>query len=125
MVKLQQILVVDDELEVLEVLKELFEDTVESVLTAINGEEALKILSEKQVDCIVSDINMAPVNGAELLRRLNQAQKNNISFIFYTAHGSEVHLKGIDLKKVTAIVAKPSFDNLEKEIFKIIESKKN
>lgn len=125
MAKLKQILIVDDELEVLEVLKELFEDTVETVFTAINGEEALRILTDKQVDCIMSDINMAPVNGAELLKRLNQNQKNNIPFIFYTAHGTEAHLRGIDLSQVTAIVAKPSFDNLEKEIFKIIEIKKN
>ncbi len=122
MAKLRSILLVDDEREVLEVLKELLEEYSDDVLTALNGQQALEVLERNKVDCIISDINMAPVNGPEFLRRVIERNLIDIPFLFYTAHGTEDQLKNIDLSRVRAIVRKPSFENLEKELLKIMEA---
>lgn len=121
MPKFKSILLVDDEREVLDVLKELLEEYADSVLTAMNGQKALEILDKTRVDCIISDINMAPVNGPEFLKRVVERKLGDIPFLFYTAHGTEDQLRHIDLSQVVAIVAKPSFENLEREILKLIE----
>lgn len=122
MAKFKSILLVDDEKEVLEVLKELLEEYSDDVLTALNGQQALEVLDRARVECIISDINMAPINGPEFLKRVIERNLTDIPFLFYTAHGTEEQLRSIDLSKVKAIVRKPSFANLEKELLKIMDA---
>ncbi len=122
MAKLKSILLVDDERDVLEVLKELLEEYSDTVLTALNGQQALEVLECNKVDCIISDINMAPINGPEFLKRVVERNLVDIPFLFYTAHGTEEQLRNIDLTRVRAIVRKPSFENLEKELLKIMDA---
>lgn len=40
------------------------------VIEAANGREALQILNATEVDLVLTDTNMAPVNGIELLKAL-------------------------------------------------------
>lgn len=122
MAKLKTILIVDDEHEVLDVLKELLNEYAENILGALNGKAALDLLESHIVDCIISDINMAPINGPEFLKKVIEKQLGHVPFLFYTAHGTEEHLQQVDLSKVTAIVSKPSFDRLETELLKIINA---
>lgn len=63
------ILLVDDEPDILESLRELIEVSLEDVevLTVESGEEALKTIQSQHVDLIVSDYKMPGMNGLELL----------------------------------------------------------
>jgi len=68
-------LIVDDEYYELEGLKESIpwsELGVSTVLTAINGVEAYKILTDVQVDIIITDIKMPGMDGIELIKKLRQ-----------------------------------------------------
>ena len=57
-----------------------------SVRDAANGFEALKILKEHVPDLIISDVNMEPINGYELLEQVRQDPNLiQIPFIFLTA----------------------------------------
>lgn len=86
------ILVVEDDVHLLEGLKELLEfaDTHYdfAVLTAENGEEGLAVLERRQPDLIISDVMMPVMDGYEFLR---EVRKNpawlQIPFIFLTARG--------------------------------------
>lgn len=62
------VLVVDDEQDICELVKDILEDEGYSVVVAINGEEARKAKLEHQPDCILLDIWMPDIDGISLLR---------------------------------------------------------
>jgi two-component system chemotaxis response regulator CheY len=64
------------------------------VLEASNGAEGLDLLRSKQVDLILSDINMPSMDGLEFLRQI-QAQKlaQNVPVVMITTESSEEHVK--------------------------------
>lgn len=61
------ILVVDDIEDIREGFADLFAKKNFNVSTAANGKEAIQILKEKNVDAVLSDIEMPCVNGLKLL----------------------------------------------------------
>ncbi|MCP4689520.1 MAG: response regulator, partial [Desulfobacterales bacterium] len=64
----QKILIVDDEQDMLQLLKRSLEPDMNcSVHTAPSGEAALKAMSETIFDLILADIKMPGMNGLELL----------------------------------------------------------
>ena len=66
------ILVVEDDRPLQDALVTTLEAAGFNVLAAGDGGEALKILGATAVDLVVSDVEMQPVDGRELLRRLQQ-----------------------------------------------------
>jgi two-component system chemotaxis response regulator CheY len=64
------------------------------VLEANNGAEGLDLLRSKQVDLILSDINMPSMDGLEFLRQIH-AQKlaQNVPVVMITTESSEEHVK--------------------------------
>jgi len=67
-----RILVVDDSVDSVEMLRRLFEMDGAIVDTARSGAEALKIVKNKHFDVILSDISMPGMDGFELLRLLQE-----------------------------------------------------
>ncbi|MFT4416678.1 response regulator transcription factor [Fredinandcohnia humi] len=63
------ILIVDDELDVINLLKDYFDMNDYFILTAKNGIEAIK-QAEKQPDLILLDINMPDFDGLEVCKRI-------------------------------------------------------
>lgn len=66
----KRILVVDDEPDLVEIIGDLFTKQGCTVLTAMNGEQALKILLEETIDAVISDVRMPKVDGFQLLTRM-------------------------------------------------------
>jgi two-component system, response regulator FlrC len=66
------ILVVEDDRPLQDAVVTTLEAAGFNVLAATDGGEALKVLAATSVDLIVSDVEMQPVDGRELLRRLQQ-----------------------------------------------------
>ena len=64
-----KILIVDDEKDIVAMLRRYFESKGFFVLTAANGAEALKQV-ERQPDIILLDINMPELDGLEVCRRI-------------------------------------------------------
>ena len=83
--KYPKVLIVDDNIEMIAYLKEIFSDTLECVF-AFNGAEALEKIKEHTFDLIISDLRMPLLNGAKFKEALNKmdAQKD-IPFIMITA----------------------------------------
>ncbi|MBQ8487737.1 MAG: response regulator [Prevotella sp.] len=56
------------------------------VLTATDGAQALRLLSDSNVDVVVSDVMMEPMDGFELCRRVKtDVNTSHIPFILLTA----------------------------------------
>jgi two-component system response regulator FlrC len=68
------ILVVEDDRPLQDALVSTLSMAGYKVLAASDGGEALKVLADSAVDLVVSDVQMQPVDGAELLRRLREKQ---------------------------------------------------
>jgi len=68
-----KLLLVDDDPMILESLGPLLERSGFHVLTASNGEEALKKVQSYHPDVIVMDVLMPRMNGREILRRMRNA----------------------------------------------------
>ncbi len=70
------VLFVDDEPEILEVRRLIFEVMGYSVLTAESGEEALELLRSNAVDAVVVDYLMPGIDGEETARRIRRMRAN-------------------------------------------------
>jgi len=81
-----------------------------------SGIEALKVLSEKQVDIVFSDIDMPELSGTSLLKSL----KNQPTFIFITSH-SHYAVESFDLDAIDFLVKPATFERLLKAVNKAIE----
>lgn len=95
------ILVVEDDIHLLEGIRDILRLDHYHVLTAQDGVQALEILNSQPElpDLIVSDIMMPHMDGVEFFRRVRQEQRwLSIPFIFLTAKGekSDYH-KGLRL----------------------------
>lgn len=66
------VLVVDDQSTAREVLSLAFEAAGFMVVSAEDGDEALRIVEERRPDVVVTDIHMPRVNGREFARRLRR-----------------------------------------------------
>lgn len=88
MTKPQTILVVDDEPDALEIVKEGMEFRGYTVVTATNGLDALKIIEEEHPDLIILDVMMPRMDGFETCRVLKAGyQTNQIPVLLLTARG--------------------------------------
>lgn len=80
------LIVEDDELNKMvieEMVRMLYPEC--RVLTAENGEEALRIVDNGSMDVILSDINMPVMDGYELVREVRTVRKLGIPMISITA----------------------------------------
>ena len=92
--------IIDDDNSILVLLDAYLSDTYR-VLTFDSGQAAINGLLGKQVDLVISDLNMPVVDGLQL-RKAVQGDLGNIPFIFLTGENTEkLHRLAIDdvLKK--------------------------
>ena len=66
----RRILIVDDEQDICECLRQFFTSRGFSVVSAFSGEEALERLAQESPDVILLDIKLPGLSGIEVLRRL-------------------------------------------------------
>lgn len=92
------ILLVDDETDLLTLLRYNLERAGLEVLAASDGEEALMIVSERRVDLVLLDWMMPHMSGIEVCRQLRRKPATrNIPIIILTARGEEAdRIRGLD-----------------------------
>lgn len=81
------VLVVDDEPNIVEVVSAYLQRELFNVVTANDGEMALRKVSEHNPDLIVLDVMLPKLDGLEVLRRVRAA--GNTPVIMLTARGEE------------------------------------
>lgn len=83
-----KLLIVDDEKDLLETLKDEFEAAGVECLTATGGREALAIVVAKAPDAILSDINMPNMDGITMLAEIRRIG-HEPPLVFLTAYGDK------------------------------------
>ena len=102
-----RVLHVDDEPRMGELTKDLLEMVADGihVKTATSGVEALSMLGDQRVDCIVSDYDMPNLNGIEFLAAVRDRDPD-LPFILFTGKGSEEIASDAIAKGVTDYMQK-------------------
>jgi signal transduction histidine kinase len=118
-----KILVIDDEKGMRDMLVYAFEQEQYSVAAVAGGEEGVKLLSEQDVDIVVSDIKMPTMDGVEVLERIKRDWPH-IEVILITGYGTmETAIESIR-KGAFDYVLKPfNIDDLIKVVKKAVETK--
>ncbi len=81
------VLIVEDDSDLQEALTDTISLAGYETRTAGNGEEALNVLKSEQIDMVVSDIQMAQMDGIKLLKRI-RSQHQDLPTLLMTAHGT-------------------------------------
>lgn len=85
----QKVLVVDDEADILEILKYNLEKEGYEVETAGDGEQAVAIAKKFKPQLVLLDIMMPNQDGVETCRQLREAPETSGSFIIFLTARSE------------------------------------
>ncbi|MEI8156124.1 MAG: response regulator [Burkholderiales bacterium] len=96
---------------------------VRTVLTAVNGADAWRIIQSQPVDVVISDWNMPVMNGLDLLKKIREsAQYANLPVLMMTAETERHHVHVAIEAGVSGYMIKPfNVGALESKIKKVIE----
>ena len=102
---MQNILIVEDDMDIQELLREFLKEAGYEVMTASDGIEAMELFAKNKYDLILLDIMLPKIDGfgvCELIRKQSQ-----VPIIMLTAlGGEEEQIRGLDLQ-VDDYITKP------------------
>ncbi|MFN3396304.1 MAG: response regulator [Thermodesulfovibrionales bacterium] len=115
---MKNLLLVDDERVFLMSLSESLRQSLDNinVITAENGEEAIKILDSMPVDFVVTDLQMPVLNGFGVLSHLKEFYPS-IPVLVMTAYVNDETMKRLSSLGFLNIMEKPiEFEDVIQEI---------
>ena len=93
---MKTILIIEDDISILEGLKDNLEFEGYQVLTETDGKKGLKLAIEKSIGVLLLDIMLPGLNGYEICRKIKK-DKPDLPVIMLTARGSEMDkVSGLD-----------------------------
>lgn len=126
-----KLLIIEDDDDIRENIKEVFELSGDNVFTASNGEEGIKLISKIKPDLILCDISMPMMDGFQVKKSLEaNAVTSTIPFIFLTAKADMISMRegmnlGADDYIVKPIRAKELVETVHKRIERLLGLKSN
>jgi two-component system chemotaxis response regulator CheY len=102
------ILVVDDYQTMVKIVRAMLAQLgFEDVDSASDGQEALSKMRDKKYGLVISDWNMEPMNGLDLLRKVRAEQQREVRFIMVTAESKTDHVIAARRAGVDNYIVKP------------------
>lgn len=118
-----KILVVDDEPEITEILKNFFQRKDYSVFTANNGEAALEVIKEQRPHLVFLDIRMPKMDGLTVLRSIRLID-TSIKVIMVTAIEDDKTIAEAKSLGAVDYISKPfQLEYLEKDVIEKVNAK--
>ena len=103
------ILVVDDEPVTQLMLGLMLQRSNYTVITAVDGQEAMNHLVNKKIDLAILDVNMPKMDGMTMLQRLRADKRfEKLPVIMFTAQGQERVRQEAAQKGATGFLTKPA-----------------
>ena len=103
----KKILIVDDETDFLEIMRQRVESWGYEVIPTSNGKEAMDVFRDKSPDAIILDYLMPDINGIQLLRKI-RAINMKVPVIMFTAKPEFEAIKDTEKLNVLAFIPKLS-----------------
>jgi DNA-binding NtrC family response regulator len=118
----EKILVIDDEPDMLALLRMIIEDNTDYEMeTTNNPSEGLKMIIQEDYDLVISDLKMPGMDGIELFDEVKEI-KPDLPMIIITAYGSLETAEEAMKKGVTDFITKPfRKDNILFTINRVLE----
>lgn len=118
---MRKLLIADDEKNIRLGLKAMidraFPPQMYTIYTAEDGEEALRLAVEHQVDLVITDIRMPVMDGIELIKRLQQLP-NKPAVIILSGHDDFQYAKEAIRNEVKEYLLKPI---IREELFRVLQ----
>jgi two-component system chemotaxis response regulator CheY len=107
--KNMRVVIVDDYTTMLRILRNLLRQLeINNVDEANDGDSAFQLLQKNPPDLVISDWNMVPVTGLDLLRRVRaDARLKHIPFIMVTAESKTENVIAAKQAGVSNYIVKP------------------
>jgi two-component system chemotaxis response regulator CheY len=107
--KSMNVLIVDDYNTMLRIMRNLLKQLdFNAVVDASDGTQALQILRDQEIGLIISDWNMEPMTGIQLLREVRADDKlKHIPFIMITAESKSENVIAAKEAGVSNYIVKP------------------
>lgn len=112
-----KILIVDDYKSMLRIIRTLLGQIgFANVFEASDGQAALDMIRSQRFDMIISDWNMEPMTGYDLLKTIRD-EKNDVPFIMVTAESKTENIVAAKSAGVNNYIVKPfNADTLKSKI---------
>ena len=119
--KNMNILIVDDYKTMLRIIRNLLKQLgFDNVDEALDGTQALDRMKDKEYDMIISDWNMEPMTGIELLKTI-RGGGNKIPFIMITAESKTENVLAARQAGVNNYIVKPfNADTLKTKLTSVL-----
>ena len=120
--KNMRVVIVDDYTTMLRILRNLLRQLeINNVDEANDGDSAFQLLQKNPPDLVISDWNMVPVTGLDLLRRVRaDARLKHIPFIMVTAESKTENVIAAKQAGVSNYIVKPfNADTLRAKIVSV------
>jgi two-component system, chemotaxis family, chemotaxis protein CheY len=87
------IVIVDDSESIREVVSFTLENAGYQVLSAIDGEDALKFFDGRELDLLITDLHMPKLNGIELIKKVRENANYKLLPILFLTTESQQSIK--------------------------------
>jgi len=101
-----RLLVIDDDVEILEILRDMLRLKGHRVTATDNGEEALQLLESEEFDLVMTDLGMPSVSGWDIAKRA-KARDPLLPVILITGWGAQYEEDDLTNSGVDHVLSKP------------------
>jgi len=121
---MKKVLVIDDELSIRLLLREIIEDIDMEVFEAETAIVGLQMLKEETFDLIIMDIQMPQMNGLDAMRKLREVTGTPVFILTAFSHLEGV-VENLEVE-IQGFIEKPfDIDELAEKIKKQVEDNNN
>ena len=106
----RKILVIDDETDLLELMRDVLEEENYQVFCASNGADGILLNEQKNPDLIVLDLRMPEMDGIETLRNIRKAD-DNVIVVILTGYACPDTIRDASDLNVSEYLGKPFGNN--------------
>jgi DNA-binding NtrC family response regulator len=99
------VVVIDDDEEILELIKDSLEDLSFTVIAMSDSSKVLEKINVDKIDCVLTDVLMPKLDGVQLALKLRE--KNYTGPIFFITGYSDYPREVLNQVKPQAIIFKP------------------
>ncbi|GGD45732.1 CheY-P-specific phosphatase CheX [Malaciobacter pacificus] len=121
----QNILIIEDELETLELMVEIFESKFSKVFTAVDGYDAIEVFKNNKIDVVLCDVNIPKLNGLETIIKIREVDYS-VPIIIITAYSDTETLLKASNCNVQGYILKPmKFEDIQYILKKVYQHQNN